>query len=82
MATTRELIVGFYRVGSGYPSITWPEAVDEALCVGWIDAVRKRIDDERNLIRLTPRKVGSLWSAVNIDRVAAPTREGWMHRRG
>ena len=73
-ASASELIVGFYKVGSGHPSITWPQAVDEALCVGWIDAVRKRIDDESYLIRFTPRKTSSHWSAVNIDRVAVLTK--------
>ena len=65
----RELWVGFYKKGSGRPSITWPESVDEALCVGWIDGLRKTIDAESHKIRFTPRKVTSNWSAVNIRRV-------------
>ncbi|HVR97245.1 MAG TPA: YdeI/OmpD-associated family protein [Thermoanaerobaculia bacterium] len=67
--TARELWVGFYKRDSGKPSITWPESVDEALCVGWIDGVRKRIDDESYKIRFTPRKASSNWSAVNIKRI-------------
>lgn len=61
-----ELMVGFYRVGSGKPSMTWPESVAEALCFGWIDGVRRRRDAERYTIRFTPRRKESRWSAVNI----------------
>src|SRR3954471_24275173 len=75
-ASERELLVGFYKVGSGKPSITWPQSVDEALCFGWIDGVRRRIDDESYSIRFTPRKHTSIWSAVNIRRVADLEREG------
>jgi uncharacterized protein YdeI (YjbR/CyaY-like superfamily) len=77
-ASASELWVGFYKKGSGRPSITWPEAVDEALCVGWIDGIRKSIDDESYRIRFTPRKPQSTWSAVNLARVEALTREGRM----
>lgn len=63
------LWVGFYKKGSGRPSITWPESVDEALCFGWIDGLRKGIDDVAYKIRFTPRKPDSNWSAVNIARV-------------
>jgi uncharacterized protein YdeI (YjbR/CyaY-like superfamily) len=80
--TARELLVGFHKKGSGRPSITWPEAVDEALCVGWIDGVRKRIDDASYSIRFTPRKPGSTWSAVNLDRVQDLTRAGRMRPAG
>jgi uncharacterized protein YdeI (YjbR/CyaY-like superfamily) len=69
-ASASELLVGFYKTTSGKPSITWPESVDEALCFGWIDGVRKRVDDERYTIRFTPRRPTSIWSAVNIRRVA------------
>jgi uncharacterized protein YdeI (YjbR/CyaY-like superfamily) len=72
----KELWVGFHKVGSGRPSITWPQSVDEALCVGWIDGVRKRIDDESYVIRFTPRKPGSIWSAVNIRRMGELQAEG------
>lgn len=77
-----ELWVGFRRKGSGRPSITWPEAVDEALCVGWIDGVRKRVDAESYAIRFTPRKPRSTWSAVNVGRVEALAREGRMRPAG
>jgi len=74
--------VGFYKVGSGKPSLTWPESVDEALCVGWIDGIRKRIDDSAYQIRFTPRKPGSIWSTVNIKRVEALVAEGRMQPAG
>lgn len=70
-AEAQELLVGFYKAGTGRPSITWPESVDEALCFGWIDGVRKRVDDVSYTIRFTPRKPGSVWSAVNIRRARA-----------
>jgi uncharacterized protein YdeI (YjbR/CyaY-like superfamily) len=81
-STAPELLVGFYKRGSGRPSMTWPESVDEALCFGWIDGVRRRIDDERYCIRFTPRRQGSIWSVVNTRRVAALTRDGRMHEAG
>ena len=64
-----ELLVGFYKVGSGKPSMTWSQSVDEALCFGWIDGVRKSIDEDRYQIRCTQRKPGSNWSAVNIKKL-------------
>lgn len=81
-ATERELLVGFYRRGTGKRSITWPESVDEALCFGWIDGVRHTVDDEAYTIRFTPRRRGSNWSAVNLRRVAALTEEGRMTAAG
>jgi uncharacterized protein YdeI (YjbR/CyaY-like superfamily) len=75
-ADTSELWVGFYKKDSGRPSITWPESVDEALCVGWIDGLRKSLDAESYMIRFTPRKAGSIWSAVNTRRAAALMKEG------
>lgn len=81
-ATADELIVGFMKIDSGSASVTWPEAVDEALRVGWIDGVRHRVDDARYRIRFTPRKPGSNWSAVNIARVAALEAEGRMAPAG
>ena len=78
----QELWVGFYKKESGRPSITWPQSVDEALCVGWIDGIRKRLDDDSYVIRFTPRKPQSTWSAVNIARVAALKREGRMRPAG
>ena len=65
-ASAKELWVGFYKKHSGKASITWPESVEEALCFGWIDGIRKRIDDESYQIRFTPRKASSTWSTVNI----------------
>ena len=81
-ATAPELVVGFYKVGSGLPSITWPQSVDEALCYGWIDGRRQRIDDQSYLIRFTPRRPNSIWSTVNIERVAVLTAEGRMQPAG
>lgn len=81
-AHASELIAGFMKKGSTQPSVTWPEAVDEALCVGWIDGVRHRIDDERYKIRFTPRKASSHWSAVNIKRIAVLQAEGRMTATG
>jgi uncharacterized protein YdeI (YjbR/CyaY-like superfamily) len=77
-----ELWVGFYHKTSGRPSITWPESVDEALCFGWIDGLRKKFDHESYKIRFTPRRAKSTWSAVNISRVAVLTREGRMQSAG
>jgi len=81
-AKTSEQWVGFYKKGSGRPSITWPESVDEALCVGWIDGLRKTIDAESYKIRFTPRKTTSNWSAVNIGRVRELTKLGRMRPAG
>lgn len=67
-ACTNELLVGFYKVGSGRPSMSWSESVDEALCFGWIDGVRKRVDERTYTIRFTPRKPSSIWSAINISK--------------
>ncbi len=75
-ATQTELIVGFYKIGSGKPSLSWPESVDEALCFGWIDGVRKRIDDEACQIKFTPRKNSSIWSAINIAKVEQRSLQG------
>ena len=76
--TATELWAGFYKKETGKPSITWPESVDEALCCGWIDGIRKSLDESRYMIRFTPRKPTSTWSAINIKRVAALQREGRM----
>lgn len=77
-----ELWVGLYKRDSGRPSITWPEAVDGALCFGWIDGHRKSIDQISYKIRFTPRKPGSTWSAVNIRRVGELSKLGCMHPAG
>jgi uncharacterized protein YdeI (YjbR/CyaY-like superfamily) len=65
----KELIVGYYKKGSGIESIDWPQSVDQALCFGWIDGRRNGIDDHRYKIRFTPRKKNSIWSAVNLKRI-------------
>jgi uncharacterized protein YdeI (YjbR/CyaY-like superfamily) len=77
-----EELVGFYKRASGKPSITWPEAVDQALCYGWIDGVRKRIDAISYTIRFTPRKRASIWSGINIKRVGELSKLGLMSRAG
>jgi uncharacterized protein YdeI (YjbR/CyaY-like superfamily) len=81
-ATATELLVGFYRKGTGRPSITWPESVDQALCFGWIDGVRRGIDEHSYSIRFTPRQKRSNWSAVNVRRVAELTEQGLMQPAG
>lgn len=78
----QELWVGYYKKTSGIPSITWPESVDEALCFGWIDGLRKSIDEKSYKIRFTRRKPGSHWSAVNIKRVEELTALGLMQLAG
>jgi len=77
-----ELWVGFHKRATGRPSLTWPESVDEALCFGWIDGLRKSIDTGRYMIRFTQRRAGSIWSAVNVRRVAELTRSRRMRAAG
>src|SRR6188768_1423197 len=77
-----ELLVGYYKVGSGKPSMTWSESVDEALCFGWIDGVRKSIDNESYQIRFTQRKPTSIWSAVNIQKIETLTKQGLIQSAG
>jgi len=81
-ATAAELWVGYYKKDSGTQSITWPESVDEALSVGWIDGIRKRIDDTRYMMRFTPRRQGSVWSAVNIKRAGELIAQERMRSEG
>ena len=81
-AREAELLAGFYKLGSGKPSVTWSEAVDEALCVGWIDGVRRNLDAHAYTIRFTPRRRGSIWSVVNIRKVEVLTRNGRMQPAG
>jgi len=81
-ATSPELVVGFYKVDSGRPSMVWSESVDEALCFGWIDGVRKRIDETAYQIRFTPRKSTSIWSAVNIAKFEQLQAQGRMTAAG
>jgi uncharacterized protein YdeI (YjbR/CyaY-like superfamily) len=77
-----ELIVGFYKKASGKPSMTWPEAVDQALCFGWIDGVRRSHGDDAYTNRFTPRRRGSNWSAINIKRVGELIEAGQMTPAG
>jgi len=79
---TKEVWVGFYKRNSGKPTITWSEAVDAALCFGWIDGLRKSIDEISYAIRLTPRKPRSTWSAINIKKAQELIRLGLMHPAG
>ena len=76
------LLVGFRKVGSGLPSMRWSESVDQALCYGWIDGVRKRVDEDSYTIRFTPRQPRSIWSAVNIEKMAVLRAEGLMTPAG
>lgn len=78
----KELWVGYYKKSSGKPSVTWPESVDEALCYGWIDGIRKSIDDNSYKIRFTPRKATSIWSKVNTQRAQELIAEGRMQPAG
>lgn len=77
-----ELIVGFHKTGTGTPSMTWTESVREALCFGWIDGIRRRVDEARYTIRFTPRKKGSIWSAVNVKHVEELIAAGLMQPAG
>jgi len=74
--------VGFWRVSTGKPSLTWPQSVDEALCHGWIDGLRKGIDPERYMIRFSPRKPDSIWSRVNMNRYAELEKAGLVTPTG
>jgi uncharacterized protein YdeI (YjbR/CyaY-like superfamily) len=81
-ASASELWVGYHKRATGTPSMTWPESVDEALCFGWIDGLRRRVDEGRYAIRFTPRRRGSVWSRVNVARVEALIGEGRMRPAG
>jgi uncharacterized protein YdeI (YjbR/CyaY-like superfamily) len=81
-ATATELWVGFYKKDSGKPGITWPESVDQALCYGWIDGIRRRVDEISYQIRFTPRRRGSIWSAINIKRARELVRQKQMRPAG
>jgi uncharacterized protein YdeI (YjbR/CyaY-like superfamily) len=77
-----ELLVGFYKVSSDKPSMTWSQSVDQALCFGWIDGVRRSIDAESYSIRFTPRRSSSIWSAINIQKVEELNKAGLMTPEG
>lgn len=78
----KELFVGYYKVSTKKPTMSWSDSVDEALCFGWIDGIRKGIDSERYCIRFTPRNPKSVWSKVNIKKVGELTRQGKMQPAG
>ena len=80
--TAPDLLVGFWKKGSGKPSIDWPQARDEALCFGWIDGIRKSLGDDAYTIRFTPRRKGSIWSKVNVERFEALKASGCMTSAG
>ena len=80
--TAPELLVGFWKKGSGKASLDWPQARDQALCFGWIDGVRKSLGEESYTIRFTPRRKGSIWSRVNVERFAALGADGRMTAAG
>ena len=81
-ASADELLVGFWKKDSGRPSVDWPQARDQALCFGWIDGVRKSMGPDSYTIRFTPRRQGSVWSKINVERYAALKAEGAMTAAG
>jgi len=80
--TEKELIVGYYKKETGKPSMTWSESVDQALCYGWIDGIRRKVDEESFCIRFTPRRPGSNWSRINIQKVEDLQKSGLMSPAG
>lgn len=78
----QEVYAGFYRTSTGKPCMTWSESVDQALCFGWIDGIRRKIDEERYCIRFTPRRPGSVWSKINIKKIEDLTAKGLMFPAG
>ena len=81
-ATASELLVGFHKVGTAKPSMTWSESVDEALCFGWIDGIRRSLGADAYTIRFTPRKRTSIWSAINVDKMTALRKADKMRPAG
>jgi uncharacterized protein YdeI (YjbR/CyaY-like superfamily) len=81
-ADAPELLVGYYKKHTGTPTVRHTEAIEQALCFGWIDSIGRRIDDERYQVRFTPRRKGSVWSAVNVAKIAELTAAGMMHPAG
>lgn len=80
--TEKELVVGYYKVATGKPSMTWSESVDQALCFGWIDGIRRRIDEESYSIRFTPRRPTSNWSDVNLKKMVVLKKKGLLQQAG
>jgi uncharacterized protein YdeI (YjbR/CyaY-like superfamily) len=81
-ATATELWLGSYKKATGKPSVSWSDAVDEALCVGWIDSVRYSLDPERSAQRFTPRRKGSIWSAINVAKIGQLRAAGRLRPAG
>ena len=81
-ADAPELLVGYYKKHTGKPTVQHTEAIEQALCFGWIDSIGRRIDDERYQVRFTPRRKGSVWSAINVAKIAELTAAGLMHPAG
>jgi uncharacterized protein YdeI (YjbR/CyaY-like superfamily) len=81
-ATAPDLLVGFWKKGSGKASIDWPQARDQALCFGWIDGIRKSMGEDAYTIRFTPRRKGSIWSKVNVERYEVLKAAGQMTPAG
>ncbi|MEU4216854.1 YdeI/OmpD-associated family protein [Actinoplanes sp. NPDC026623] len=81
-ADAPELFVGYYKKHTGRPTVQHHEAIDQALCFGWIDSIGRRIDEDRYQVRFTPRRKGSVWSAINIAKIAELTAAGRMHPAG
>jgi uncharacterized protein YdeI (YjbR/CyaY-like superfamily) len=81
-AKESEIVVGYYKVSTGKPSMTWSESVDQAICYGWIDGIRRSIDDESYSIRFTPRRPTSIWSKINLKKVEELTKKGLMEQPG
>jgi uncharacterized protein YdeI (YjbR/CyaY-like superfamily) len=81
-ADSSEVWVGMYRKASGRPTMAWSDAVDQALCFGWIDGIRRSVDDISYANRFTPRRPGSNWSAINIEKVRKLKKQGLMHPAG
>lgn len=80
--TADEVFVGAWKKATGKPTLTWPQIVEEALCVGWIDSIRRSVPGDGWAIRLTPRRKGSIWSAVNVAKVAELRAAGRMRPAG
>jgi uncharacterized protein YdeI (YjbR/CyaY-like superfamily) len=80
--TAPEVLVGFWKKGSGKPSVDWPQARDQALCFGWIDGVRKSLGEDAYTIRFTPRRKRSIWSNVNLQRFEVLKADGQMTAAG
>ena len=80
--TKTELVVGYYKVSTGRPTMSWSQSVDQALCFGWIDGIRRSIDEESYCIRFTPRRPTSVWSNINIKKIEELTEKGLMTEAG